>query len=150
MTDSRLDAKIIKHVHAMSGVDCIMQCLLQDKSCRSANFRKNETCEERKNCELLNTVNSEEPDEHLKNDENFDYYILVKPERVSMPGKQKCFISHNTYSLDFLMNEIQSMDHFLNKDSIFATFLFLRIFFPSHVWLCRPILINKASRDLYV
>ena len=82
-TDSRLDMEIIKHVHAVSGVDCIMQCLLQDESCRSVNFRKNETCGEEKNCELLNTVNSEEPDERLRKDENFNYYILVKPDRVS-------------------------------------------------------------------
>ena len=75
-------------MHAMSGVDCIMQCLLQDESCRSANFRKNETCGEQKNCELLNSVNSEEPDESLKKDENFDYYILVKPDRVSMVAEK--------------------------------------------------------------
>ena len=79
---------MVKHVHAMSGVDCIMQCLLQDESCRSANFRKNETCGEQKNCELLNSVNSEEPDESLKKDENFDYYILVKPDRVSMVAEK--------------------------------------------------------------
>ena len=75
----------------MSGVDCIIECLLQDDSCRSANFRKNETFGEQNNCELLNTVNSEEPDESLKKDKNFDYYILVKPERVSMHGKLKIF-----------------------------------------------------------
>ena len=130
-----------------------MQCLLQDESCRSANFRKNETCEERKNCELLHTVDSEEPDEYLKNDENFDYYVLVKPERVSMHGKVKiifyftCIIHTD---LDFLMNEIQYMDHFLSKDSISATFPFFRIFFSSHVGLCRPTLVNKASRKLYI
>ena len=83
-TDSRLDIEAIKHVHAMSGVDCIMQCLLQDESCRSANFKKNQISEEENNCELLNTVNSEGWDERLKKDENFDYYILAEPDRISL------------------------------------------------------------------
>ncbi|CAB4040738.1 Hypothetical predicted protein, partial [Paramuricea clavata] len=76
---NRLDTKVIKHVHAVSGLDCIRQCLLQDKSCRSANFRK--TCGGKENCELLQTVDSEEPPCNLKKDENFDYYILLEPER---------------------------------------------------------------------
>ena len=77
---------MIKHVHATSGVDCIVQCLLEDESCRCANFRKMKLVEKQKNCELLNTVNSEEPNERLKKDENFNYYILLKPDRVSMVG----------------------------------------------------------------
>ena len=83
-TDSRLVTKVIKHVHAMSVVDCIMQCLLQDESCRSANFKKNQISEEENNCELLNTVNSEGRDERLKKDENFDYYILAELDRISI------------------------------------------------------------------
>ncbi|CAB4001303.1 Hypothetical predicted protein, partial [Paramuricea clavata] len=76
----RLDTtKTIKCVHAESGVDCILQCLLQDESCRSTNFRK--TFGEQENCELLKTVDSEEPAENLQDDENFDYYILLQPER---------------------------------------------------------------------
>jgi hypothetical protein len=70
----------MKYVHAESGVNCIMQCMLQEK-CRSANFRK--SCGGEENCELLKTVDSEEPAESLKKDENFDYYILLQPERVS-------------------------------------------------------------------
>ena len=58
-----------------------MQCMLQDESCRSANFKK--TCGGEENCELLKTVDSEEPAESLKKDDNFDYYILLQPERVS-------------------------------------------------------------------
>ena len=57
-----------------------MQCMLQEK-CRSANFRK--SCGGEENCELLKAVHSEEPAESLKKDENFDYYILLQPERVS-------------------------------------------------------------------
>ena len=74
---------MIKHVRAKSGVDCILQCLLQDKSCRSANFRKTPTCGGQENCELLKTVDSEEPAGSLKKDKNFDYYKLLQPERVS-------------------------------------------------------------------
>jgi hypothetical protein len=59
-----------------------MQCMLQDKSCRSVNFRK--TCRGQENCELLKTVDSEEPTGSLKQDDNFDYYILLfQPDRVS-------------------------------------------------------------------
>ena len=57
-----------------------MQCMLQEK-CRSANFRK--SCGGEENCELLKAVHSEEPAESLKKDDNFDYYILLQPERVS-------------------------------------------------------------------
>ncbi|CAB4015896.1 Hypothetical predicted protein, partial [Paramuricea clavata] len=56
-----------------------MQCMLQDKSCRSANFRK--TSGEQENCELLRTVYSEEQPVNLKKNENFDYYILLQPDR---------------------------------------------------------------------
>ena len=59
-----------------------MQCMLQDKSCRSANFRK--TSGGTENCELLKTVYSEEQPVSLKKDENFDYYILLQPDRVSI------------------------------------------------------------------
>ncbi|CAB3993826.1 Hypothetical predicted protein [Paramuricea clavata] len=77
----RLDTTVIKYVHAKSGVDCILQCMLQDKSCRSANFRKTPTSGGKQNCELLKTVDSEEPPGKLENDQNFDYYKLLQPER---------------------------------------------------------------------
>ena len=78
-----MNTTVIKYVHATSGVDCIIQCMLKNKSCRSANFRKNGNCEGQGNCELLKTVHSEEP-ENLKEDNNFDYYILLQPHRVSL------------------------------------------------------------------
>ena len=75
---------MIKYVHAESGVDCIMQCVLQDKSCRSTNFRKTATSGGKENCELLKTVDSEEDPGSLKRNENFDYYIILSSERVSI------------------------------------------------------------------
>ena len=73
---------MIKYVHAKSGLDCILQCVLQDILCRSANFRNTITSGGQGNCELLKTVDSEEQAEGLKKDENFDYYKLLQPERV--------------------------------------------------------------------
>ena len=74
---------MIKIVHAQSGVDCILQCLLQDKSCRSANFRKISVENDTGNCELLNGVDSEHA-ELFHEDEHFDYYVLLQPNRVSI------------------------------------------------------------------
>ena len=79
----RLNTTVIKYVHAKSGVDCIIQCMLKNESCRSANFRKTDNCQGQENCELLKAVDSEEP-ENLKKDDNFDYYILLQPHRVSV------------------------------------------------------------------
>ena len=76
-----MDTKVIKYVHAESGLDCVLQCMLEEILCRSANFRK--TCGGQENCELLESLYKEEPAESLKNDENFDHYILLQPERVS-------------------------------------------------------------------
>jgi hypothetical protein len=56
--------------------------VLQDILCRSANFRNTITSGGQGNCELLKTVDLEEPAENLKKDENFDYYKLLQPERV--------------------------------------------------------------------
>ncbi|CAB3995547.1 macrophage mannose receptor 1, partial [Paramuricea clavata] len=76
----RLDStKTIKYVHAESGWDCILQCMLQDESCRSINFGKTRAGQE--NCELLKTVDLEEPAGSLKKNESFDYYKLLQPER---------------------------------------------------------------------
>jgi hypothetical protein len=66
--------------------------MLQDKKCRSANLRK--TCGGEGNCELLKTVNSAEQPGNLKKDENFDYYILLQPERVSMYCQNQCRSHH--------------------------------------------------------
>ena len=79
-----IQSKVIKSVHAKSGVDCIMQCVLQDKSCRSTNFRKTATSGGEENCELLKTVDLEEDAGSLKRNENFDHYIILSPRRVSI------------------------------------------------------------------
>ena len=80
----RLDTvKMTKYIHAKSGLDCILQCVLQEILCRSVNFRNPLTSGGEENCELLKTVDSEEPPGSLKKDENFDYYKLLQPERVS-------------------------------------------------------------------
>jgi hypothetical protein len=81
---------VIQYVQANSGVDCIMQCVVQDKSCRSANFRKMPSGGEKENCELLKTIDSDEPTGSLKNDENFDYYVLLQPDRVSTVRRHFC------------------------------------------------------------
>ena len=94
-TGHRLNTTVINYVHATSGVDCIMQCLLKNESCRSANFRKTDNCEGYENCELLKAVDSDEP-ENLKKDDNFDYYILLQPHRVSMV---KIYSTCNTQNL---------------------------------------------------
>jgi hypothetical protein len=86
LSGHHLESEVIKFVHAQSGVDCILQCMLQDKSCRSVNFRK--TCAVNngsENCQLLHDVASENP-ELLHEDERFDHLTLLQPNRVSMSG----------------------------------------------------------------
>ena len=53
---------------------------------------KNDHCEGQENCELLKAVDSEEP-ENLKEDNNFDYYKLLQPHRVSLI--RICFVIQN-------------------------------------------------------
>ena len=78
----RFDSEVIKIVYAQSGLDCIQQCVLQDKSCRSVNFRKNSVANDSENCQLLYRVDSENP-KFVHKDERFDYLILLQPNRVS-------------------------------------------------------------------
>ena len=72
---------MIKYVHAVNGVECVLLCLNEDASCRSTNFRKTSNSE--KNCELLRDVHAEKPD-LLLGDVQFDHYQLLDPNRVSM------------------------------------------------------------------
>jgi hypothetical protein len=71
---------VIKYVHAVTGVECVLLCLSEDTSCRSTNFRK--TSNSDKNCELLRDVHAEKPDLLLE-DVQFDHYQLLDPNRVS-------------------------------------------------------------------
>ena len=83
-----LASDVIKVVHTQSGVDCILQCTLQDKLCRSVNFRKKSVNNGSGNCELLHHVYSEYP-ELLYKDKNFDHYKLLLPKRVSINIKNR-------------------------------------------------------------
>ena len=87
----RLNTTVIKYVHADTGVECVLLCLNEDTSCRSTNFRK--TSNSDKNCELLRDVHSEKPD-LLLNDDQFDHYQLLDPNRVSM--NRYIYILENT------------------------------------------------------
>ena len=78
----RFHGEVIEIIHAQSGLDCILQCVFQDKSCRSVNFRKISFINETENCQLLYRIHSEKP-QLLYKDERFDYLILLQPERVS-------------------------------------------------------------------
>lgn len=74
---------MIKIVHAESGADCVLQCLLEDESCRSVNFWKHsDNYNTTHNCELLKYIDSEIPD-LLYEDVDFDYLVLLQPNRVS-------------------------------------------------------------------
>lgn len=88
----RLDAKVRKYVQAQSWMDCITKCILHENiSSRSVNFRKT-GCGENKNCELLKTIDPEEPPGSLKKNESFDHYILLKTDIVSTLSSQKMFV----------------------------------------------------------
>ena len=66
-----------------------------DKSCRSVNFRKMSVNDGTGNCQLLNGVDSENP-ELLHKDEHFDYYILLQPNRASI-SRAKCRHNNDIY-----------------------------------------------------
>ena len=54
--------------------------MFEDQSCRSVNFKKDKM---EKNCEFLKDVSTEKP-KLLLDDGDYDYYILITPNRVSM------------------------------------------------------------------
>ena len=58
--------------------------MFEDQSCRSVNFNKAKT---EKNCEFLKDVSTEKL-KVLLDDGDYDYYILITPNRVSM---KNCF-----------------------------------------------------------
>ena len=79
----------IEHLHVNYGIECILMCAQEStKSCRSVNYRKNSTRQDELNCELLKTVDSEEPEESLKENENYDYYTL-ETDRVRVYLRRK-------------------------------------------------------------
>ena len=82
VTGRRLNSAVSKTISAKSAVDCILQCMLQDDSCRSVNFRKISIHEE--NCVFLVDINSEMKPELLEKDDDYDYLVLLEPSRVSI------------------------------------------------------------------
>ena len=76
----RLNTTLINATHARTGLECIIQCLFENKSCRSVNFHKEKN---ESNCEFLRNVSSEEPADLLFPDDRYDYFILLTPNRVS-------------------------------------------------------------------
>ena len=80
--DCRLNTTVIQYERANTGMECILECVLKNESCRSINFRKNTNYDN--NCEFLKDVDSEVPKDLLLKNESFDYYILLEPKRVSI------------------------------------------------------------------
>ena len=84
----RLDADVIKYVRVQSWMDCITTCIIHENiSCRAVNFRKT-GCDNKENCELLQTILSEASSGSLKENESFDHYILLRPVNVSIGRKR--------------------------------------------------------------
>ena len=86
--DHRLNATVHKKLQAWHEVDCVLRCL-NDTCCRSVNYLKTldfgkEEDDNKDNCELLHhTVVSGKNNSLLRNDD-YDYFIMEKPERVSI------------------------------------------------------------------
>ena len=78
----RLNTTVINFTRASTGLECIIRCAIEDKSCRSINFRNQ--IEDEKNCEFLQNVSSEERADLLLPDEQYDYYILFRHSMVSI------------------------------------------------------------------
>jgi hypothetical protein len=81
MAGRRLNSTVMKYVHALTGPECVLLCMIEDKTCRSVNFRK--TSNDDKNCELLPDVYTERTDLLLE-DRQFDYLVLLDANRVSI------------------------------------------------------------------
>ena len=70
----RFNSTVRNYTYARTGVDCVMECVVYGKSCRSVNYNKASDFD--KNCEFLQDVSWEKPDLLLKN-ESYDHYILL-------------------------------------------------------------------------
>ncbi|CAB3998884.1 Hypothetical predicted protein, partial [Paramuricea clavata] len=75
-----------------------MECaILQNTSCRSANYNKTATSGKKKNCELLQIVDSEEYAKSLKRNKNFDHYIILslkKETQHAVPSSTSLPVTH--------------------------------------------------------
>ena len=87
-----MNATVRIKLHASHDVDCVVRCL-DDTCCRSVNYLKTldfgtDEDENKDNCELLHdAVVSGKNDSLLRNDD-YDYFILKNPERVSIYTQQ--------------------------------------------------------------
>ena len=77
---------MLKKIHAWHDIDCVVRCV-DDACCRSVNFLKTLDLDEeenKENCELLHdAVVSGNNYNLIQTDDNYDYFILHKPARVS-------------------------------------------------------------------
>ena len=75
----RLTGSLLASLNAVSAVDCISHCL-NNNCCRAVNYKKKGPNE---NCELLHIMASDDR-EFVKKDDNYDYFVLLEPNRVGM------------------------------------------------------------------
>ena len=73
----RLNGSFLTRVDALSATECVLLCL-SNNCCRAVNYRKKGPSE---NCELLHILASHHR-ELLEKNENYDYYVLLQPNRV--------------------------------------------------------------------
>ena len=100
-----------------------MECaVLQNTSCRYANYNKTATSGEEENCELLQIVDSEKYAESLNKNKNFDHYIILSLKTVSIQSE---FVQ--TLYMQSLSKLDQLSDGFKLK-LIHLMFIFLFVF----------------------
>ena len=77
---------MLKKLHAWHEIDCVVRCV-DDTCCRSVNFLKTLDLDEeenKENCELLHDAFVSGNNYNLiQTDDNYDYFILHKPARIS-------------------------------------------------------------------
>ena len=88
----RLNATVHKKLHAWHDVDCVVRCL-DDTCCRSVNYLKTldfdkEEDDNKDNCELLHDAAVSGKNSSLLRNNDYDYFILKNPERVSIYTQQ--------------------------------------------------------------
>ena len=77
-----------KKFQAWHEVDCVLRCL-NDTCCRSVNYLKTldfgkEEDVNKDNCQLLHDAAVSGKDDSLLRNDDYDYFIMENPERVSM------------------------------------------------------------------
>ena len=83
----RLNTTVLKKIRAWHDIDCVVRCV-DDTCCRSVNFLRTLDLDEeenKENCEMLHdAVVSWNNYNLIQADDNYDYFILHKPARVSI------------------------------------------------------------------